>query len=101
MPLIPQHCAKCGLGPGQNGERVAAKADFKRQKINTPEGESWPRALTYIGVSECVVVFVDYGDGKSDVLGGLLQLQLQRHVTGLGLNKQLFQLGSQCWKTPH
>lgn len=52
-------------------------------KLTQPESEVWSCGATYTGVSEGVVVFVDYGDRKRDVLMDRLQLQL--HVTGLGL----------------
>lgn len=63
---------------------VAAKTDGK---ITKPESAVWPYGLTYTGVSECVIVFVDYGDRKRDVLMDLLQLQL--HVTGLSLSLEM------------
>lgn len=73
---------------------VSANVDFREQTENKWTSR-WTLALgvnlhwgsTYTGVSECVIVFVDYGDGKSDILVDLLQLQI--HITGLDLSPEM------------
>lgn len=64
-------------------------------KLTRPESDVWPGGSTYAGVSEHVVVFVDYGDGKRDVLVDRLQLQL--HVTGLGLGLAVHKDEPKTW----
>ena len=85
---------------------LVARADFKTENKNHQTWVWWPCGSTYTGVSEGVIVFVDYGDRKGDVIMNLLRLWL--HVTGLDLSLQmhkdrkkntgLFQLGPQSGK---